>query len=367
MKTIKAVSILVLATILCGMQKADASDWSQVVNLEGTWSFMVGDNSKWSNPSTSILDWDKIHVPCEWEDYYPNYDGFAWYRRDFDITILPGNGLCTLFLGRIDDVDEVFINGIKVGQCGEFTPNFKSAHETPRIYKLPKGLLRQGKNTIAVRVYDEMQRGGMLGLSGTEFEYSEAYGNKYSRAKRQLGIYIDNDNELISLDLSGQWKFSTFRERNFYKEDFNDSRWASINVPAKWESQGYNGYDGYAWYRKKFTMPTSMSKSGLYLILGRIDDLDKVYLNGERLGRTEDLRHYHDTSKPHLLYRVYRIPSDMLKRENVIAIEVYDKTGSGGIYEGPIGLATQNDAAIIQEREVETSSSLPSFIRNFFE
>ncbi len=65
----------------------------------------------------------------------------------------------------------------------------------------------------------------------------------------------------------------------------------SIDAGLDWEMQGYDAYDGFAWYRQKVFIPSSMKKQklsemgGLVLYLGRIDDVDVTYLNGQVLGQ----------------------------------------------------------------------------------
>jgi sialate O-acetylesterase len=342
---------LVLATVL-SPSELRAVDWSRVVNLEGSWFFTVGDDPNWAKPQVKTDDWDKIQVPGPWEGFYPGYNGFAWYRREFDVSVIPGNGQLTLFLGRIDDVDEVFVNGVKVGQTGTFLPEFVSAYNIERKYPLQVGLLKPGRNTIAVRVYDQGLEGGIVGGS-------------------RIGIFYDNDQELVRFDLSGTWKFSIYRERDFFKPDFNDKEWADIQVPANWEAQGFNNHDGFGWYRKQFIVPATLVNQDLYIVLGRIDDTDRVYLNGKQIGRTESLPMYRESSKSNAwrLYRAYSIPKGLLQRNNVLAVEVHDKYGDGGIYEGPIGRAAPNDAKLLLERKVDVYQfdSFWSVIRYIFD
>jgi hypothetical protein len=308
-----------------------ASDWTCIVNLEGTWNFTVGDDMQWALPKTSTADWDQVNVPAAWERYYENYNGYGWYRRNFDIRALPESGPLVLFLGRIDDVDEVFINGVKVGQTGSFFPNYKSAYDAERKYEIPRELLKKQGNVIAVRVYDEGREGGIV--SGS-----------------RIGLYFDNNYALISYDLSGPWKFSIIREKNVYEKDFNDSRWGSIKVPASWESQGYSQHDGYGWYRKRFSVPANLQNKKLFLSLGKIDDEDRVYLNGYQLGRTESRNSSWNNGNNWKKHRLYEIPQKYLQKENVLVVEVYDFQQDGGIYEGPVGLVTEKDAKILSEQ-----------------
>jgi sialate O-acetylesterase len=129
--------------------------------------------------------------------------------------------------------------------------------------------------------------------------------------------------------------------------DFDDSNWDEIFVPGKWEDQQYRDYDGYAWYRTKVKYTKDLGPY-LVLLLGRIDDIDQAFVNGQLIGGTGNLvpgESWHvDTGWEHREFRGYYIPAGLLKQnqENVIAVRVYDSGGIGGIYEGPVGLITQD-------------------------
>jgi sialate O-acetylesterase len=79
----------------------------------------------------------------------------------------------------------------------------------------------------------------------------------------------------------------------------------------------------------------------LILLLGRIDDFDKTYLNGKLIGQTKDGRPYGDSHSFEEL-RAYKIPTGLLKTSGVNTIEVFveDMGNIGGIYEGPVGITT---------------------------
>ena len=66
-----------------------------------------------------------------------------------------------------------------------------------------------------------------------------------------------------------------------------DSAWAGIRVPALWESQGYDGLDGFAWYRTSFDLTEAEARQGVRLGLGKIDDNDVTWVNGTEVGRTD--------------------------------------------------------------------------------
>ena len=89
-----------------------------------------------------------------------------------------------------------------------------------------------------------------------------------------VSAYSEDLRKIASL--SGSWKFSIGDDSKWANPEFNDSEWDHIIVPGNWEDQGYNDYNGYAWYRKTFSVSEIPSGRTIYLLLGRIDDADEV-------------------------------------------------------------------------------------------
>ena len=168
-----------------------AEDLRKIVSLSGSWRFSVGDDSKWASPLFDDSSWDQISVPGKWEEQgYNDYNGYAWYRKTFRISDIPSNSPVFLVLGRIDDVDEVYFNGREIGKSGKFPPDYKTAYDRTRKYLIPSDLIKENEeNVISVKVYDSYLEGGII--------------------EGPAGIYTDEDNELIALNLSGKWKFQT--------------------------------------------------------------------------------------------------------------------------------------------------------------
>lgn len=113
----------------------------------------------------------------------------------------------------------------------------------------------------------------------------------------------------------------------------DDSKWGSIKSSTMWELQGFPDYNGYAWYRFHFYLPTSIKeksfwKDSLRIFLNKIDDNDETYINGTLIGKTNGwnkVREYHVATN-----------STFLKwdAENVLAVRVFDGGGGGGMYGG---------------------------------
>ncbi len=320
----------------------------RLVNLRGHWRFSIGDDPSRAQPDFDDGSWTQIYAPKNWEAAgYRGYDGYAWYRKTFT---LPKSSLAQqvfIYLGTIDDVDEVYINGEKVGSSGLFPPNYRTAYNERRSYTIPDRLLRAGEdNLVAVRVYDTGGKGGID--SG------------------RLGIYA-NDLPPLKVDLSGKWKFRIGDDPKWAAPDLDESEFDTLYTPGFWERQGYPNYDGYAWYRKTFTLTPPADRQQMVLLLGKIDDLDEVYLNGVKIGATGKINQPEDRddNQSYSQFRGYYFSSEMLQATNTISVRVYDFWQDGGIYEGPLGIASQDDYIRFWEQRRKSQSFFKDFQRLF--
>lgn len=140
------------------------------INLSGIWDFKTGDDSSFLKNDDIDIDTDKLMVPAHWDvQGYYDYDGFGWYKKTFYLPKKFDGESMILLMGRIDDIDQTFVNGILVGSTGlwnfEDTPtefNKNEEYRINRVYSVPQKLLKFGKeNTIVVRVYDGFRDGGI--------------------------------------------------------------------------------------------------------------------------------------------------------------------------------------------------------------
>lgn len=287
----------------------------RVIDLTGSWRFALGDDLTRAQPDFDDDDWKKIHVPNYWEhEGLENYDGFGWYRRHFSLDADRLNSMLYAELGMIDDTDEVFVNGQRIGGSGQFPPSYIGAWNQHRQYAIPQGLIREGDNVIAVRVYDAQMGGGIY--------------------KGEVGIYATRHPAPL-VNLEGEWQFWREGEQEQAR---------SIRVPGLWEHQGVQGYDGIAWYRKEFGQVDINKDETLVLLLGRIDDTDEVTLNGEFIGRTGNLNDQ-DRKIDRDYFRIerrYEFSASLLKANNVLEVRVHDNGGDGGIYQGPVAILTKS-------------------------
>ncbi len=298
-----------------------------IADLNGEWKFSIGDNLEWSNINFNDEDWNEIRVPGSWESQgYYGYDGIAWYRKKVNVPSEFNNQNLYLDLGYIDDVDEVYLNGVKIGATGGFPPQYKTAYNAKRLYLLPKRLIKQNsENLIAVRVFDEQLEGGII------------RGNtRLLREKHPLQL---------DMDLQGLWKFKTGDDLQWSNLN-NYSDWDEIIVPGTWENQGYHNYDGFAWYVIQIEPGIELISNKLVLVLGKIDDIDELYINGKLVAATGRLeKGFNDivVSTEYNEFRGYYLPDNIFEpnKINTIAVRVYDARVHGGIYKGPVGIVTQ--------------------------
>ncbi len=322
----KIYSLIVYFFLAVGGSLLSAQNLQNYMSLEGTWKFSIGDDMTWAQGAYEDSEWEMVHVPSAWENQgFNGYDGYAWYRRSVTLPLEAKDEVLWIELGFIDDVDEVYFNGIRIGKTGAFPPFFETAYNARRLYRIPAHAIFYGKeNQIAVRVYDAYNVGGIHA------------GN--------IGIRKERHPLVLDVNLEGQWKFRTGDHSVYASAEYNDQAWSDILVPGTWEDQGYRYYDGLAWYRRKVAIPASLRGESLVLIVGKIDDVDEVYVNGELIGQTGEIRAgYFQYDQAYKAQRGYLIPSQFLKdrSEISIAIRVYDDRLSGGIYEGPVGFITQ--------------------------
>lgn len=107
-------------------------------------------------PELDDSRWPSLQVPQAWEEQgLEGFDGIVWYRRTVELSAEQAQGPATLVLGTIDDGDETYVNGQPVGRNSEW--------DAQRRYALAPGVLRAGRNVVAVRVTDGGGGGGFYG------------------------------------------------------------------------------------------------------------------------------------------------------------------------------------------------------------
>jgi beta-galactosidase len=148
--------------------------------------------------------------------------------------------------------------------------------------------------------------------------------------------------------LNGKWKFNWVKEPSlrpvdFYKPEFDVSAWKEIRVPSNWEFEGYGtpiflniiypfkrdaprvteeppkDWTTYeernpvGSYRRTFTVPASWAGRETFLVLRGVNSACYVWVNGQRVGYSEDSR----------LPAEFNVTKYVRPGENIVAVEVY--------------------------------------------
>jgi sialate O-acetylesterase len=162
-------------------QKSEYNMWMKNLNKIDLKTFNENDDNLVNKDYISInyddVHWKSMKIPNWFSGPLQNFDGIIWFRKSFELTKVEENITYTLSLGGIDDNDETYLNGVKIGRTQDWTKK--------RNYVIPVDLLKQGKNTISVEVFDGAGNGGIYG--GDDFG-------------------IKKEGEFV-LDLSGDWKY----------------------------------------------------------------------------------------------------------------------------------------------------------------
>ncbi len=105
-------------------------------------------------------NWQVVQAPRDMDSYggtWANADGEAVFRKVIEVpAALVGQDL-KLSLGSVDDFDDTYFNGVRVGGIGKEN---NAAWGVKREYTIPANLVKAGKNVIAVRVWDRYGGGG---------------------------------------------------------------------------------------------------------------------------------------------------------------------------------------------------------------
>jgi beta-galactosidase len=133
--------------------------------VDGQWRFQKGDDAAWKTPKFDDSQWQSVTLPDTWEHHsdYTNDNVYGWFRRPIEISAECKGKDFDLLLGCIDDVDETFLNGERIGGMGSFPPDYRTAYSTARRYRVPAALVRgDGSDVLAVRVFDGEGNGGLV-------------------------------------------------------------------------------------------------------------------------------------------------------------------------------------------------------------
>jgi beta-galactosidase len=266
--------------------------------VKGEWKFKEGDDSLWKSPDYNDGAWQDVHLPAPWEETsnYTQDNVYGWYRRELTVPVDLKEKDVYINVGKIDDADETFFNGVKVGGMGQFPPHYVTAWDLIRRYKVPHELIHYGgKNSIAVRVFDGVGGGGIYddgkrvveGIfestspAGSGGGYINA-GTGWYRKEFKLpgsvqgkrvfiefdGVYMDSDVWLNGVHLGNRpYGYSSFQyELTPYLKFGNENNVLAVRARVQQPcSRWYSGAGIYRHVRLTVTDPVHIAQWGTYV------------------------------------------------------------------------------------------------------
>ena len=137
-------------------------------------------NNLWSVASLDDSSWKKVQIPGGFTELgVADVPSICWFRKEFTLPDPLPAGKTTLHLGVIEKMDTAYLNGQWVGAS--------SWVENPRSYQIKEGILKPGKNTLALRVFKLKANGG------------------FQSKAEDLNLVLGDQSKVL---LAGEWKGS---------------------------------------------------------------------------------------------------------------------------------------------------------------
>lgn len=121
-----------------------------------------------SKISSGAPSWKTLKVPGTWEEHpdLKSHDGFGWYHCQIRIPETWRGRSGYLYVEKVDNACESFVNGVKVGVSGSLPPRYVNGVENQHRYAIPPELIRPGAiNSVSLRIFDEGGAGGFKGAA----------------------------------------------------------------------------------------------------------------------------------------------------------------------------------------------------------
>jgi sialate O-acetylesterase len=177
---------------------------------EDKWKNLNFFDSVCATTNYSDLDWERMKLPLQWEkSKLGEFDGAVWFRKTVEIPDSWKGKELIINLPGIDDMDQTWINGVKVGATE--VPGY---WQTQRHYKVPASLITFNKVLVAIRVIDH-QGGG--GIWDTQIPMS-------------LSLKSDSSKKVL---LGENWRYlvvAEYKNNTFYLFDIKNREYHSATV-----------------------------------------------------------------------------------------------------------------------------------------
>ena len=165
----------------------------------------------------------------------------------------------------------------------------------------------------------------------------------------------------------GKALFRQGDDMNWAKPEADDASWSEIDITKLWDKQGFPpNNNAYAWYRIHVTIPRSLLRGAdqqnvVLFDMPKADDVDECYLNGRLIGATgrmpTDAAGYSCAVNEIRSYAVDAKSGGIRwDAENVIAVRVYNRGGSGGLFWRPLTILCPSAAEGLSMRLTDNNA-----------
>jgi len=165
---------------------------TELILLQGTWKYKIGDDSAWARPDCSDLDWHTISIPARL--HLSTRPAIVWLRYKFYLpSDLPVSLQSpALSLGVVRHAAQVYLNGVKIGQNGRPGEGLCPTAKKEQIYKIAKDFFAPDRlNVLAVRLGVACSWGGITGpvLLG-DYDFLKRQGEKRDNIKLIVESFV---------------------------------------------------------------------------------------------------------------------------------------------------------------------------------
>ena len=155
----------------------------------------------------------------------------------------------------------------------------------------------------------------------------------------------------LPADLRGPWE-AAWIGGEVRPEDVDPAKlkWVKIEVPSRWNRTFGSRFPALVLYRTRLYIPARYRDIPLGFSFYRIRDVDRILVNGYRVGQTGDFPPHFQ--KANLIPRLYEIPPPVLRYDawNTLEVWVYSQARIGGLVSEPPRIGEYGALRVSYER-----------------
>ncbi|HDP80321.1 MAG TPA: hypothetical protein ENN21_05710, partial [Spirochaetes bacterium] len=133
-----AVSVLSLSAGCAG----------RLTDISDGWTYYGTAHITEESPAADESAWKSVSLPQNFKN--PNLK-VVWIKRELPVSDVCRRGDCSVFLGKIGDIDVTSLNGTEIGRTGRLRPDYFASWNIDRYYWIPPSLLKDERNVLVVK------------------------------------------------------------------------------------------------------------------------------------------------------------------------------------------------------------------------